>query len=471
MVKSSKRGLTGSVLFALSILFFCLAFNSLAYADTSDAGSDCHSKIAKEMAALIDQDQNNILDQQLKLTALKLAAAAKRSRSMTVEKYIQQETAEIEGQDKNGIREKLIQLYQQNGQGADAATAAAEIEPIVEKFQRGSYWNKDLRFKNHELSSYVLAHSLTYPNETPFSQEDAAILWMQSQISEAVTRDLGRGSAAANLQEVSTQVARMTGAIQGAADLSVEELEARVVKVQEDIASQFQALTDQLSVELKTACLTRPDGTVCALSAIDQADVFFKTIEEVTAKLEQDQAYLNQKVVAKLGQKVRDAGANLTIEGVSPAAESMGPKTDLQTVIPKIEQAAPFLAVMQTISQKENAVQLAADAPPPIYKELPVGKCTAKAEPLQRDDGAQRMKITLSPEKDGRKKIEVFAPVIAPRDNTGTDAVIARAMEAKGDLLTPEQKKLAQLYGLNGLRQADALYQQTKDGPCFKPAR
>jgi hypothetical protein len=470
MLQNTKRGYAGVLLLALAVVFLSFAFSTIVHADEVP-GTDCHSKIAKELSALIDQDQNQILDLQLKLTTLKLAAATKNSRSMTVENYIKSETTELESKDKNGIREKLVELYQQNGQGEDAATAVNEIEPAIEKFQNGSYWNKDLRFKNSDLSAFVLAHSLTYPNETPFGQEDAAILWMQSQISEPITAQSGRGSAASNLQEVSTQVARLTGVIQGAADLSIEELDERAQSVQGQIGDEFKKLTEGLSADLKTQCLTRPDGTVCALSPYDQSAVLFKTIEDITAKLEQDTAYLNQKVISKLGASVRKAGVDLTIENDLNHLADLTPKTDLQIVNEKLAgTTGPVLLALQQVAQKSDVSPKS--APLPLAPMLPMGRCSVKSEPIKTDTGVDRIKVTLTPQ-GSTQVIEYWAPPLAPVDHTDTQAV-KKALLQRGPMLTPEERKDYEKFSMlipENRRIVTHFQNEIKDGPCFRPAR
>jgi len=462
MLQNSKRGFVGVLLFALAIVFFSFAFSTITHASEVPA-SDCHSKIAKELSALIDQDQNQILDLQLKLTTLKLAAATKNSRNMTVEKYIQSETAELESKDKNGIREKLVELYQQEGQAADAATAVSEIEPIIEKFQKGSYWNKDLRFKNGDLSAFVLAHSLTYPDETPFGQEDAAILWMQSYISEAVTEQSGRGSAESNLQEVSTQVARMTGVIQGAADLSVEELDERAQNVQDQIGEEFKKLSEGFSANLKTQCLTDANGAVCTLSAYEQSSVIFKTIEEITAKLEQDSSYLNQKVISKLGASVRAAGVDLKI------ASEPTPRSDLKSVNEKLNgSTGPVLEALNQVAKKR---EVSGKTPATPLMLQPIGSCSVKSEPIKTLTGVERVKVTLTPAGTD-KPVEYWSPPLAPADQTQTQAM-QLAVQKKGALLTAQEREFAKFANMipENARIVSHLQQDIKDGPCFRPAR
>ena len=90
----------------------------------------------------------------------------------------------------------------------------AAVDTFEAKAKNANYFKisgsdpaKDLRFRNQDVSAYVLANTLVKQKDSPYTQNDAAILWYKSQITEGVEVVKGRGNEVSNLAETTTKIA------------------------------------------------------------------------------------------------------------------------------------------------------------------------------------------------------------------------------------------------------------------------
>ncbi len=184
--------------------------------------------------------------------------------------------------------------------------------------------------------------------------------------------------------------------------------------------------------------------------------------------MEQDSAYLNQKVISKLGASVRSAGVDMTVGSVE--APVPGAKTDLETVNEKLAgSTGPVLAALSQVAQKGEVSSKTHSLP--LLPLLPIGNCTVKSEPITTVTGAERTKVTLTP-PGSESPIEYWSPAFAPTDHTASTAV-QRAVAQRGRLLTDQEKEFAQYRNLipENARIVENFQSEISDGPCFRPAR
>ncbi len=261
------------------VLIACVAlfFLGLAYAQFARAADPtCDSVLAGKIVELVKADKSKILDMQFELTALKLARETLKSNHKTTEGYIKNQEALLTKLDDQGIREKLKKLYQTFGETADADKIEKELAESIGKVKGASYIKKETRFKNKDLSAYVLAKVLSDDKGTEYDINDASILWYRSEISEGVEAQSHRGSAAANLQEVSTRVAQLTG-IAGTKGKSLDEIMQLIADTQQIIGEEFDRIKTLFTDDEKKSCA---ELEKCATCKVDEEEARIGDIQK-----------------------------------------------------------------------------------------------------------------------------------------------------------------------------------------------
>jgi uncharacterized protein YigE (DUF2233 family) len=259
-VWGQMRKLFGLLFAVVAVLFLGMAYSQLARAESPD----CNSVLATQMQDLIKNDKHRILDMQFELTAMKLALETLKSGQKTAEAYIKNQEALIKKLDDQGIRTKLSVLYAKNGEAVDVDRIKTAIQESVDKAKKGSYFKKAARFKNKDLSAYVEALYLT-DAKSIFDENDAAILWLRSEISEGIEAKSYRGSAAANMQEISTRVAQLTG-VAGTVGKTPDELTVSIQALQATIGIEFDKIGRKFTDEQKKSCA---EMSTCATCGVD----------------------------------------------------------------------------------------------------------------------------------------------------------------------------------------------------------
>jgi hypothetical protein len=300
------RKLFGLLFAVVAMFFLAMAYSQLARA----ADPTCESVLAAQIAELVKQDKSKILDMQFELTTLKLAYETLSANRTTVESYIRKQETLIAKLDDQETRRQLRELYEKNGKAADFDKIEKQLTQTVARAKSGTYFKKELRFKNSELSAYVVSKQAVDPSGA-FDENDAAILWLQSEISEGVanTPGIGRWSAPANLQEASTLVARLTG-VAGTTGMPKEEIEQRIAALQTVIGDELDQIATTFTDEQKKACAELAQCDDCAakgktptLSDEHKAAGLGKALRDIGEKLVTDPAARDaavKKVTAEL---------------------------------------------------------------------------------------------------------------------------------------------------------------------------
>ncbi len=351
-VWGQMRKLFGLLIAVVAMLFLGMAYSQMARAETPD----CSSVLATQMQDLIKSDKHRILDMQFELTAMKLALETLKSGKKTAEAYIRSQEALIKQLDDQGIRDRLRVLYQKNGEAVDTDRIKAAIQDSVDKVKKASYFKRATRFKNKDLSAYVLAHYISDP-KSPFDENDAAILWLRSEISEGVEAKSFRGSAAANMQEISTRVAQLTG-VAGTVGKTPEELTDLIKAMQAAIGIEFDKIGRKFTDEQKKSCAEMATCVNCGADdpknqitdehkgkAMNQV---IRAIGEGMLKDDKTREAAIQSVVDDLKSKgiaverdptavksANDAAAKLKVESTAPDSEPIGVPSDLPSPTPK----------------------------------------------------------------------------------------------------------------------------------------
>lgn len=394
----SMRKLFGVFIAFIAVIFLGLAYTQLAHADVTPVPSPsaaptvatepkCGEAIAEKIAALIEKDQTSgkdILGLQLKLTTMKLAVETLK-KDKTVEAYFRRQEDLIKHLDTEGVKTSLVSLYNKYGEGDDVALVTARFTETLEKIEQGSYFKPSTRFKNQDISAYTLAHIMLNKEKSPYTKADVSILWFQSELSEAAEAKSGRGSRDANLTEVSTQIARLTG-VAGTKPSSVSGLESSIIETQEEISSEFDRVALQYRDELKKSCKELETCATCAADAKENA---------LSESHKQDALVSLAKVMQ---QKVRENGGHeikTQTDAVTAVLRKKGgtverePATDSakKTVPKKITPVAPVTKppvdhkLVQPTGPKDSVDRVKPPAEKPSAPEIKRNSVTKNPNP------------------------------------------------------------------------------------------
>ena len=122
----------------------------------------------------------------------------------------------------------------------------------------------DLRLRNRDLSAYVLAHTIA-KSPSPYDENDVAILWYQAQISEGVEAKMGRGSKEANLTEMSTRVAQITG-IAGTTAKTPDEIDGEIKTTETAMTTEMDRIIVLYKDELSISCKEMATCAACGVN-------------------------------------------------------------------------------------------------------------------------------------------------------------------------------------------------------------
>lgn len=351
-VVNAMRKVLGGILGLVAIYFLGLAYAELAHAEEVKP-PECSDELAQKIVALYKADKFKVLSLQMELTTLKLAKETVKSKSKTVEKYVLKQEAtlhDIEDQKTvKDIKSQLLDLYVKHGKKEDESVILARMQETFDVIPVGNYANKKTRFKNKDLSAYVLAHTLIH-KDSPFKTEDAAILWLKSEISEGVEAATRRGSAAANMQETSSNVARLTGYIDPAKGKSEEEIAAKIPEIETAIRDEFTKIATAFASTLSVECAKLASCTDCVGADQVRQVAILKAIDEVGKNLQSDQS-LKDKRVAKAIADLSKQGITLDLaQTAEKPAEKEEKKID---PIPQVVQPVVQPAVKDSIRERK----------------------------------------------------------------------------------------------------------------------
>ncbi|MBC7385100.1 MAG: hypothetical protein H7301_02930 [Cryobacterium sp.] len=349
----------GGLLGLLAMVSLCLAYAQMAHAaddpaplagaaaDSSDDGvdddatpapdtapaaadmalTDCQNELAKAFEKLITDDQSKILEKQLQITTYKLAAATLLAKNKTVEDYVSQEEATIkqlndrdsQGGKRKSTQQQLLDLYVKYGEDADDNTIRARFKESLQKLPNGAYMRLSTRFKNEDLSAFARASMLAQPDHPYYNQNDVSILWFQSQISRGVTARMGRGSAPANFQEISTQVAVLTG-FTGEAPKSVTELKSQIADAQKWIDDELEKVMNTYKDDVKASCKKEDLCESCGTKVANRDTAFTKAMDNVISKMKQEGVGQGKgEKIDKVIAQMKGQGITLDLKPVSSA--------------------------------------------------------------------------------------------------------------------------------------------------------
>jgi hypothetical protein len=417
------RKVFGGILGLLSVLFLGLAYAQMARADAT-----CSSEVAKKISELAEQDKTNLLSLQLQLTTAKLALQTMKAGKRTVEGYIQKQSDIIEklneasdradGKDNGtGVLDKLLALYRTSGASEDDQAAAAEkLAATLDKISVADYRKLETRFKNHELAVFTRAHTLVHGKESPFSEIDSAILWMRSELSDAVEKITHRGSASANLTEASSWVIRFTGII--GAGLTPEELTAEMDGVQKKIDAEFKRIVTEYRAEFAKSCGISSTCTDCQITKADQDSALLNVAVAMKKKLMTDTKFKDERVQRRIveGAKKRKVEPMLDLAQASAVVLPNPGQVKTETVIPPFKRTSPLadstaIVVNEKNPYSDESFGMSMTDEKPVAAEIEKKRDVASTDSVKVKSDTTQVKSDTTRVKNDTTRTQANAPI------------------------------------------------------------
>ncbi|WP_417335109.1 hypothetical protein [Halobacteriovorax marinus] len=227
----------------IKILIIALLSLSLAAQEGSDY-SVCEDQAISFYQDVLAKDESNILGKQFELTTLKLARMTISHSRPSLEDAISKLSKSI---DKDDPKLKHVQqMYKQYGYEKD-------LDSLMQAMESASYWNKDTRFYNDDVSAFILLAKETNP-EAGLDERDAAITWFMSYVGDKASDKFGATSATRNLTNLSSRLSRFTGAYKENRSLTDSEIKSKIDELESDISVTMKALHRELVIELGAEC-------------------------------------------------------------------------------------------------------------------------------------------------------------------------------------------------------------------------
>jgi hypothetical protein len=352
------RKLFGFAIALVAVLFLGMAYSRIARAETPS----CASALAAKIVNLKKEDQAGILGLQFEVTKFKIASETLKFKSKTSESYIKQQEDLIAKLDDKDIRGKMRKIYQDEGENPDLDKIDTAMDEASARAKAADYHRdvttgeeKDMRFRNKDLSAFVLASTLSDPEKSIYSLNDASVLYYYGEISDGIEAAKGRGSYEGNMAEASTQIARVAG--YDGSDGKTYGLTYKQTMDQWSAAGA--ALGDDLEKiavtyadELKKSCSEMSTCATCAISADKN---------RITDAHMQEALQIAMAAIVK-GMQTSPEDLKLRTDAMTAAivAEKMKPKLDdgKEKKEKKVVTAAKTTKKVSTTAKSSSGVQV-----------------------------------------------------------------------------------------------------------------
>ncbi len=206
---------------------------------------NCEDELKKQLLSLLKEDKQNILGKQFQKTSLKLALNLINNRSnkniKTLEDFISRDQQKLISSDNQNVLAKMMKFYQEHGKIEDANFIKNQFGDVKE----ASYWNKEKRLSNENISAYLLAESLSN-DKSSFSEVDAATVWFAHQANSVFEK----GTAEANLTNMSALVYRQVGLLKRDLPVKVKKLEEVISGIDSELDLALTSLKEKVEKNL-----------------------------------------------------------------------------------------------------------------------------------------------------------------------------------------------------------------------------
>lgn len=195
----------------------------------------CVDEFNKSMKDLLQNDSNNLIAKAFNLASLKLSyrQLSEGQERQTLEEYIKDKVRELDLADNVEFRQKVMELYEKNGESKDLS----EITAIINGLNDKNYYPRAERLSNKEGSVFMLALSMYDEcNEVALciDKNDAAITWFMGELHERAMENR-IGSEKTNLMQLSVRTAHTSGVFNSTIPHTPEELSEDIADLEHDV--------------------------------------------------------------------------------------------------------------------------------------------------------------------------------------------------------------------------------------------
>jgi len=194
-----------------------------------------------------------------------------------------------------------------------------------------NHWRRSSRFYNEDVSAFILMSKAVKP-ELGLNERDASITWFMNSISEKASALSGSGSAAFNKTNLSSRLARYTGALAGKRSLTDSEIEKEIKELKEDLDDEMETLHRGLIIALGTSCF---DGVFFAGSCYYNRDFSDLLFSQSLMDLTKD---LNVRELQSLEGSITEQAGKYKFDLLSlPSGREYLKDTPIKLIPPKLD--------------------------------------------------------------------------------------------------------------------------------------
>lgn len=275
-------------------------FSNLAWSEEAP----CDDLLKTEVLHFLSDGGEEVIPKLYSLVLLKLLREVRFESHSTLEDWLKQQTVEIESSQET-LLENLNQLYERYQYSTD-------LIELDEQIQLSSPWSASLRLRENQISQYILTQTILDP-EGPWSETDAATVWLVSYLLENAQEIAPIGSAQYNQIALSTSIIRIG-----------ERTQASGFEVNEWINQQQQSIESDLIIFIENflekhheQCAQWFFNHHCLNGRIDLQDLVpatFRNLQQITNEVLAELSGSRLKLQMNNGIKLSLSPLNPTLE-------------------------------------------------------------------------------------------------------------------------------------------------------------
>ncbi len=191
----------------------------------------------EEFQRILNADKSQVLQAQVKMTALKFVKAAGDDHQKNLSGFIQTETEKLIQRDSGKVREMLKQFYLKHRAVPTGIDVNQFVTDKITEFKNASTTSTST-LDNDDLSAFIFAHQKVDP-ASPFDVYDEAATWAVQYMNTDAAQE-SKGVKSVNIPDLSAQISTSLGA--GNPDSELE----RIFSQQIDHFSELETLVKKV---------------------------------------------------------------------------------------------------------------------------------------------------------------------------------------------------------------------------------
>lgn len=273
------------------LLFLLLSLPSLCLAE-----GNCKSDLESAIKEFLKDDDTNYFGNRYVLTSLKMAKILNQEHEKTLESFISKNHAKL---DNTESQKKLESIYQKYGKSQDIEAVKQEINEFKKRAVNANYFNPENRFYNHDSSAFIAALSAGNPHYG-LNETDVAAVWMMGHVSDAAKEKYKKNSVTHNLTNLSTQLARYTGAV-GIEPMDPKELEGKIQELEDGVKKSIEDLRSEFLKSNKKCFETGAEFQECNFTVGFIEAEILNNLAAIKSKVE-SQVSIDESLKGQLGE-------------------------------------------------------------------------------------------------------------------------------------------------------------------------